>query len=138
MQPNDLKPYTPECVKCSDDGTNVTITFERRSRITSELHDSDGNVTYREGQGSLAHFVYKIYANKTSRISRGKTSSLPVVHRTGADLLGVTFAPLTFNFPVAGITEFVAEIYEVGFVDGFPKIVHFKKVGPDWDMTELY
>jgi hypothetical protein len=51
---------------------------------------------------------------------------------------GVTFAPLTFNFPVAGITEFVAEIYEVGFVDGFPKIVHFKKVGPDWDMTELY
>jgi hypothetical protein len=65
MEPNDLKPYSPECVKCSDAGGNVTITFERRSRITSELHDSDGNVTYREGQGSLAHFVYKIYGNKT-------------------------------------------------------------------------
>jgi hypothetical protein len=65
MQPNDLKPYTPECVKCGDDGTNVTITFERRSRIGSELHDSDGNVPYREGQGALAHFVYKVYGGTT-------------------------------------------------------------------------
>jgi hypothetical protein len=40
---------------------------------------------------------------------------------------------------MAGITEFVVEIYEVGFVDGFPKIVHFKRINPnDWDMTELY
>jgi hypothetical protein len=82
MEPNDLKPYTPECVTCGDDGTNVTITFERRSRIGSELHDSDANVPYREGQGSLAHFVYNVYAGRRSPTSRGSdTTVTPDVQR---------------------------------------------------------
>ncbi len=139
MQPNDLKPYTPERVKCSDDGTDVTITFERRSRITSELHDGDGNVPYREGQGALAHFVYKVYAN-TDLADEPWADEFTAPDFTGQVPIysGVSFADLKFTFPVAGITEFVAVIYEVGFADGFPKIVHFKAVNGDWDMTELY
>jgi hypothetical protein len=140
MQPNDLKPYTPECVKATDDGTNVTINFERRSRIGSEIHDGDGDVPYREGQGSLAHFVYKVYAGKTladlpwsdSTVTPDFTGQVPIYS-------GLSFAPLTFAFALGGITEFVVEIHEVGFVDGFPKIVQFVRERPnDWAITELY
>jgi hypothetical protein len=52
---------------------------------------------------------------------------------------GVNFAPLQFTFPKGDINEFVVEIFEVGFVDGFSKYVHFKRIhANDWDMTELY
>jgi hypothetical protein len=48
--------------------------------------------------------------------------------------------PLEFTFAKAGITEFVVELYEVGFVNGFKKYVQFVNVSgtTDWDMRELY
>lgn len=140
MAPNDLKPYTPECVKATDDGTNVNITFERRSRISNELHDGDANVLYREGQGSLAHFVYKVYTNTTLADGVWNTDPSPVAFTGQVPVYsGVSFAPLTFNFPLAGVNSFVVVIYEVGYVDGFPKVVQFDRINPgNWDMTELY
>jgi hypothetical protein len=142
MEPNDLKPYTPECVKCTDTGgANVTITFERRSRIGNELHDYDGNLPYKEGQGSLAHFVYKVYSNKLLS-DKPWADLVPTIAFTGTVPIysGVTFAPLTFQFAKAGITNFVLELYEVGFVDGFKKYIQFVNVSGtnEWDMTELY
>lgn len=139
MKPRDLMPYTPEQVTCEDDATDVTITFERRSRITSELTDGTGDVPYKEGQGALAKFVYKVYSNATLA-DEPWLNAIPDFTGDVPIFSGVTFAPLTFDFPMAGITEFVVEIYEVGFVDGVPKYVHFEYVpdAGDWDKTELY
>lgn len=142
MAPNDLKPYTPCAVACSDDGTNLTISFQRRSRISNELHDGDGLVPYKEGQGSLAHFVWNVYPGKLltdepwndDSVVPSFTGQVPVY-------TGTAFTdPLNFLFAEAGITEFVVEIYEVGYVDGFSKYVQFVHVAGthDWDMTELY
>jgi hypothetical protein len=139
MEPNDLRPYTPECVASSDDGTDITITFERRSRISNELHDGDELVPYKEGQGSLAHFVYKVYANKLLADTPWSDGTAPAFTGTVAIYSGVTFAPLEFSFAKAGITNYVVELYEVGFVDGFKKYVQFVNVsGTEWDKTELY
>jgi hypothetical protein len=141
MQPNDLKPYTPECVRVADDGTDITVTFERRSRIGNELTDGSVDVPYKEGQGSLAHFVYKVWGNKLLSDTPWSDGTATTFDGTVAIYSGVTFVnPLTFAFANAGLTSFVLEIYEVGFVDGFPKYVQFVHVPgtSDWDMTELY
>jgi hypothetical protein len=140
MEPNDLKPYTPECVKATDNGTTITITFERRSRIANELHDNDGNLPYKEGQGSLAHFVYNVYSNKILTDRPWTDGTVPAFTGNVPIYSGVSFAALTFNFAKAGITKFVVELHEVGFVDGFKKYVQFVNVAgtTDWDATELY
>lgn len=140
MEPNDLKPYTPECVQMSSDGTDVTITFERRSRIGNELADGPPSVPYKEGQGSLAHFVYKVWGNKLLSDKPWDDGTATAFDGIVPIYSGVTFAALTFNFPVAGIASFVVELYEVGYVDGFPKYVQFVNLpGTNfWDMTELY
>jgi hypothetical protein len=142
MEPNDLKPYTPEDVRlASDDGTNVTITFERRSRIGNELHDFDGTVPYKEGQGSLAHCVYKVYANKLLADKPWADGTAVAFTGNVALYSGVTLvSPLTFQFAKAGITKFVVELYEVGYVDGFKKYVQFVNIPgtTQWDKTDLY
>lgn len=140
MQPTDLMPYSPECVKASDDGTNVTITFERRSRISNELHDADATVPYKEGQGSLAHFVYNVWGGKLLSDTPWSAGTTPTFTGQVAIYSGLSFANLTFNFAKAGITEFVVELYEVGFADGISKYVQFVNVPGtnQWDMTELY
>jgi hypothetical protein len=140
MEPNDLRPYTPEYIRSSDNGTNITITFERRSRITSELHDGDELVPYKEGQGSLAHFTYKVYSNKLLADKPWSDGTAAAFTGNVAIYSGVSFAPLTFSFAKAGITKFVLELYEVGFVDGFKKYVQFVNIPgtTEWDKTDLY
>jgi hypothetical protein len=138
MDPNDLKPYTPESVTCGDDGNVVTVKFERRSRITSELKDGSPDILYREGQGSLARVTYKVFANKTLA-DKPWVAETPTFTGNVAIYDGVNFAPLKFTFPMADVNEFVVELFEVGYVDGFSKYVHFKRIhANDWDMTELY
>lgn len=139
MEPNDLRPYTPEYIRAVDDGTNITIKFERRSRISNELTDGSPDVPYKEGQGSLAHFVYKVYANKVLSDTPWEDGTVPTFTGNVAIYSGVSFAPLTFQFAQAGLSSFVLELYEVGYVDGFKKLVQFVHVsGTEWDRTELY
>lgn len=140
FEPNDLKPYTPEGVTCTDDATNVIVGFIRRSRITAELTDYTSEVPYREGQGVNARFTYDVYVNKSLAAEPWK-SPLPADH-SGQVLIykpDGTFNNLEFTFPMAGVNEFVTVIREQGFVPGIPKIVHYSYVSPgQWDMTELY
>jgi hypothetical protein len=141
MEPNDLKPYTPEFVRVSDDGTNITVTFERRSRITNEVTDLTGDIPYKEGQGSLAHCVYNVWGNKLLSDKPWSAGTATSFNGNVAIYSGVTLvSPLTFNFAKAGLTSFVVELYEVGYVNGFSKYVQFVNVpGTNlWDMTELY
>jgi hypothetical protein len=140
MQPNDLKPYTPEYVNVTDDGTDITVTFERRSRITNEMTDGISDIPYKEGQGSLAHFVYNVWGNKLLSDTPWSVGTATSFTGTVPIYSGMSFAALTFSFAEAGLTSFVLEIYEVGFVNGFSKYVQFVKVPGTtlWDMTELY
>jgi hypothetical protein len=141
MQPNDLKPYTPEQVHVTDDGTDITVTFQRRSRIGNEMADGVPNVPYKEGQGALAHFVYKVWGDKLLTDTPWSAGTATSFDGTVAIYSGVTLVdPLTFTFAHGAMTSFVIELYEVGFVDGFPKYVQFVHVPgtSDWDMTELY
>jgi hypothetical protein len=130
MQPNDLKPYTPEQVRITDDGTDITVTFERRSRIGNEMN-SGGTPTsfYNEGQGSLAHFVYKVWGNKLLTDTPWDPEVTPDFTGTVAIYSGVTLVdPLTFSFDHTGMSSFVIELHEVGYVNGFSKYVQFEKV----------
>lgn len=142
FEPNDLKPYTPENVNCTDDGTDVTIGFVRRSRITAELTDGTGDVPYREGQGSNAHFTYEVYENSTLTDQKwlSPATTPPEVSGTVPVFLpGGGYAPTSFTFPLGSTTQFVVVIREIGYVTGFPKVVQFDRVFPgDWNMTELY
>jgi hypothetical protein len=140
MKPYDLMPYSPECVKAADDGTNITMTFERRSRYSNELSDGTSDVPYKEGQGSLAHFVYNVYGGKLLADTPWSDGTTPTFTGQVPIYSGLSFAPLTFSFAKAGITEFVVEIYEVGYVNGISKYVQFVSVPgtSDWDFTELY
>ena len=140
MAPNDLRPYTPETVTCNDDGTNVTIGFQRRSRITAELADGSPDIIYREGQGATAHFSYSVWAGKgladTPWVAPAQT---PTFTGTVPIYSGTNFATLQFQFAMAGITKFVVQIAEEGFVTGFPKIIQFDRIhANDWDRNELY
>lgn len=142
FEPNDLKPYSPENVACTDDGTNVTITFARRSRIAYEITDGVDEVSYREGQGPNARCTYEVYSGKAlsdkpwlaaSATPPSFSGTVPIFTPVGG------YNPLTFQFPVAGVMKFVVVIREIGFVTGVPKIVQFDRASVgDWSRTELY
>ncbi|ARK07423.1 hypothetical protein LAV_00023 [Sphingobium phage Lacusarx] len=145
IEPNDLKPYTPESVKLSEVDGTVTISWKRRSRITANLVDGTGEIHYKEGLGLLASYGYRIHKDRdledspwTSYALDTPTGKVPFYDTANTAL------PSEKSFAIAELITgetgtFVLELWENGFVEGFHKIVQFTRVAPgEWDATELY
>lgn len=141
LVPRDLMPLTPENVMITDDGTTVTITAQRRSRITAPLTDGYGVIHYKEGEKISARFGYQIWSGKT--ISEVDTGTDPSIVGTTAlfDLSGNDITP-TITFPLASLgtsPSFLLKVWEKGVVDGIPKWVEFKRMSQgDWNRVEAY
>lgn len=141
LVPRDLMPYTPEAVKITDDGTNITVSAERRSRITAPLTTGTGTIHYKEGDMLSARMTFRVWVGRTfSQIgSPGDPDFSQVVslfNATGEDQPPVVTFPLTLLG--AGDTVLI-QIVENGVVDGIPKWIEAKRIGQAlWDLTELY
>ena len=142
FEPRDLMPYTPESVVVTDDGTDVTISWKRRSRITAPLVDGYSAIAYREGNAATGRFEAELYFGKDidetpwDTVEPDKAGSVPLT------LAGVEDTTPEFVFPLADLgaeTSFLLRLREYGFVAGIPKIVRFERVGEGlWDLTESY
>lgn len=141
LVPRDLMPYTPEDTKVSDDGTTVTITTQRRSRVTAPLTDGTPYITYREGQKVDAKIKFEIWPNLT--VNDTDTDTAPAITGSVAlfDGVGDDVDPV-FTFPLAslsGATKFLIKLYETGYVDGTPKWIEFERLDQNrWNRTEFY
>jgi len=168
LEPNDLKPYTPEAFAASSTGGSVTVGFQRRSRKTFGIADGVWEAPYFEGQGPGASMKWQVFydanLNDPTILAGTKTpdqsGQIMIYNSDGS------FADLSFSIPYVqpdpftaiiailnGATpsatlysSFVARVWEVGYVDGFPKIVKFTApVAPNgnktdgvWAYAELY
>ncbi len=153
FEPNDLKPYTPEYLKASSSAGTVTVTFERRSRISFGILDFITDAYYFEGQGPAARMKWQVFFGadiNDPTILKGTATP----DQSGETMIynpDGSFADLQAQFPFSVVTHaanpsFVIRIWEVGFVDGFPKIAKFTAPpNPDgtpadgqWAYAELY
>lgn len=164
FEPNDLKPYTPEAIKATSTGDTVTVTYQRRSRITFGIMDSVINAPYYEGQGQAARIKWQVFIGAEMDdpyiLDGSKTpdasGEVPVFNADGT----YTTQSFDFAFPLAErqqtiegadnpsfkATTCVLRIWETGFVDGRPKIVRLKTpIEPSgeasdgqWAYAELY
>ncbi|USM11579.1 putative tail protein [Citromicrobium phage vB_CbaS-RXM] len=141
LSPRDLAPYTPEDVKITDDGTTVTITMSRRSRITAPLADGTGTIHYKEGDKTSAKIAYNVWkglglANATTQATPTVSGNIPLFDVNGDEL------PTTFTFPLdalEGNPQFLLRLAEIGVVEGTPKIIEFERLGQDrWNAVDLY
>jgi hypothetical protein len=141
LVPRDLMPFTPEDVKVTDNGTTVTITMQRRSRVTSPLVDGTGTIHYKEGEKGSGKIVYKLWHDlditKTNTLlTPNKDASVAIFDSVGNDVTP------TITFPLADLgasTKFLLRLAEVGVVEGTPKWVAFERLGQNrWNMTDLY
>jgi hypothetical protein len=141
LQPRDLMPYTPEDIKISDDGTDVTITVQRRSRVTAPLRDGISNIHYKEGAKQTGRIVCKVWPGRgldevETPAAPTIVESIPIFSETGEDVL------LEITFPLAALasqSRFLARISEFGVVDGIPKWIEFERLGEDrWNRTDFY
>lgn len=141
LVPRDLMPYTPEAVKISDNGTDVTVKAERRSRVTSSLRDGLGTVHYKEGDMMSARMVFKVWVGKTlSDVGTGSNPDTTITKMlfdaTGTDLPAEAAFPVTL---LGAADTVLIQIVEIGEVDGIPKWVEAKRFGQNrWNLTELY
>lgn len=141
LVPRDLMPYTPEDVKISDDGTTVTISVQRRSRITAPLRDGTSAIHFKEGSKHTARITCKVWPGKTVKDAETANppafvESVPIFDSTGQDVpLAITF-PLT---SLGGENKFLARLTETGVVDGIPKWVAFERLSENrWNRTDFY
>lgn len=143
ITPRDLQPYTVENVKCVDDNTDVTITFERRSRVTAPLIDYKPLIHYKENNMLTAKVSYRIWYNAdlsdfdvVLASEPNKTGTVKLFDADGDDI------PPVIEFPLAdltGQTKMLVELVEEGFVSGIPKYVEFNRIDDGiWDPEELY
>ena len=141
LQPRDLMPYTPEDIKISDDGTDVTITVQRRSRVTAPLRDGISNIHYKEGAKQTGRIVCKVWPGRgldevETPAAPAIVESIPIFSETGEDVL------LEITFPLATLASqnrFLTRISEFGVVDGIPKWIEFERLGEDrWNRTDFY
>lgn len=141
LTPRDLQPYTPEAVKVSDNGTNVTVSMQRRSRIISPLVANTGSIHYKEGDKTSAKIKYSVWFNRSlsQRNQSGDPDvegNMPLFDSSGDDVAA------SFTFPLADLTpdtRALVRLVEVGVVDGIPKWVQIDRVGANlWNVTELY
>lgn len=164
LEPNDLKPYSPEAVGCTSVAGAATVSFQRRSRKTFGIVDNVSEAPYYEGQGPNAAFKWQVFYDAAladpAILAGTKTPDLSgqvmIYTPDGA------FANSTFTVPYvqpdpfsgalgAGLTatiysSFVVKVWEVGYVDGFPKIVKLTapiaanghKTDGTWAYAELY
>ena len=139
--PRDLMPYTPEAFKISDDGTDVTMTAERRSRVSFSLRDSIGLIHYREGDVLSARMVFKVWAGKdlsdvNSVGDPTTTLSVPMFDSAGQDIA------ITASFPLLSLLltdKALIKITEMGEVEGIPKWIAAERLGANqWNLSELY
>lgn len=139
--PRDLMPYTPEDIKIADDGTDVTITMQRRSRVTAPLTDGTGVIHYKEGERNSARIDYKLWEGLT--IEDTATGLEPT--ESGIiylfDTNGIDIEP-TLTFPLAdlgGSPTFLLRLAEKGVVEGTPKWISFERLSEDrWNAVDLY
>lgn len=141
LQPRDLMPYTPEDLKITDDGTEVLITLQRRSRVTAPLRDGTGNIHFKEGAKQTARIVGRFWPtlgleNVDTTTPPAFVESSPIFDANGNDL------PLEIRFPLASLgtaNTFLARLSESGVVDGIPKWVAFERLSQGrWNWTEFY
>lgn len=159
LLPVDLMPYSPEHVKVTDDGTTITITCVRRSRITSPLTAYSNAILNREGQAvpSATWEIWPNYVAGNHPFRGGGGDNLerywmPYLSytKTGVSdfpINGVSFDIATFQMPLTDIVNdtpgtedvFILRVRENGYVPGIPKIVEARYVGPGrWNITPLY
>lgn len=141
LTPRDLMPYTPEDVRITDDGTDVTITMQRRSRLIAPLESYLSTIHYKEGDKTSAKITYKIWpgltVNDTATTTDATvTGSIPLFDSAGDDLSA------SLAFPLADLgteTKFLIRLTEIGEVEGIPKWVEFERLSEDrWNATDFY
>jgi hypothetical protein len=141
LQPRDLMPYTPEDIKIDDDGTNVTIEVQRRSRIIAPLRDGISNIHFKEGAKQTSKIACQVWPGRgfeviDTTLPPAFVQHVPIFDSNGQDrTLEITF-PLT---SLGASTQLVARITEQGVVDGIAKWLRFERVGEGrWNQTEFY
>lgn len=141
LVPRDLMPYTPEDIKITDDGTDVTVSMSRRSRVTAPLVGGSGTIHYKEGDKANARITYKIWlgltiADTNTANAPDKTGNIALFDGSGLD------AANQFTFPLTDMgaeTKFLLSLAEVGVVEGTPKWVECERIDEAlWNITELY
>ncbi len=139
--PRDLMPFTPENFAITDDDTTVTITCQRRSRVTEPLVGSTGYIGYNEGDKLSAKIKYEIWPGLT--LTDVNTVETPAV--TGVSSLfdgSGNDIPAAFSFPLSSLSgqdTFLLKAYEVGYVDGIPKWIEFTRLDENrWNATDSY
>jgi len=139
--PRDLMPYTPEAVKVTDDGTDVVISAERRSRVTASLRDGVSTIHYKEGDMLSARIVTKVWFGKgIADVGNVGEPDLTLTNYL-FDGAGVDI-PVEATFTVASLGSedvILIQMAEIGEVEGTPKWVQATRYGEDiWDLRELY
>jgi hypothetical protein len=141
LQPRDLMPYTPEDIKIDDDGSDVTITVQRRSRIIAPLRDGISNIHFKEGAKQTSKIACQIWPGRgfevvDTALPPTLVENVSIFDANGQDL------PLEIIFPLSTLgasTVFLARITEQGVVDGIAKWIKFERVGAGrWNQTEFY
>jgi len=141
LVPRDLMPYTPEDFGIEDDGTTVSITMSRRSRVIDPMRDGGEFIHYREGDKASARIMWSVWAgltlNDTATVKTPTISApLPLFDAAGLDIPPVVTFPLA---SLGGATGFLLKAYETGYADGTPKWMHFERIDTNrWNMTEVY
>jgi hypothetical protein len=141
LVPRDLMPYTPEAVAVTDDGTELTVKAERRSRVTAPLQNSIGTIPYREGDMLSARMTFSVWFGKTlADVAPPEapdfTEAVTIFDTAGNDL------PLESSIPLASLGSedtILIRIVENGIVEGTPKWVEATRIAEDqWNLTEFY
>jgi len=141
LQPRDLMPYTPEDIKIDDDGSDITIMVQRRSRIIAPLQDGISNIHFKEGAKQTSKIACQVWPGRgfeviDTNLPPTLVEHVPIFDSNGQDL------PLEISFPLSTLgssTNFVARITEQGVVDGIAKWIAFERVGEGrWNQTEFY
>lgn len=139
--PRDVMPLTPEDFHVSDDGTTVTMSASRRSRVTSPLAGGTGAIHYREGDKASASFTYKVWADKDFEdiepiAAPEVNTKVALFDATGDDTGGVLTFPLA---TLGGASTCLVRLTENGFAEGTPKWLFLERLGQDrWNVTEFY
>lgn len=148
LAPRDLQPFTPEDVMVSQDGDIVTVSAQRRSRITAPLQDGSGQIHYREGDKPSARITFQIwYDLSLADVSNPQEPQLllpepdlflsqPIFDSIGDDL------PLEAQIDISQnptVTNLLISITEIGAVAGVPKWIAIERASNDlWNIDELY
>jgi hypothetical protein len=138
----DLRPYSPQAFKINFDAGNVTIAWQRRSRITNTIVADTGEVAYREGDTSTGTYVYKVYPNTTPADKPWTTDATGIGGEVPVNENGAIDSTPSFTIPLEGVVpgfSMVVLVYHKGFVKGTPAYRHFvAQEDGTWAQTELF